>query len=52
MDQIIVEDLQVFAHHGVYQQENEKGQNFYVSLILETDTRAAGMTDDLGATTN
>lgn len=27
-DQIIVEDLQVYAYHGVYQQENEKGQNF------------------------
>ena len=52
MDQIIVEDLQIFAHHGVYQHENEKGQNFYVNLILETDTRAAGMTDDLGLSTN
>lgn len=52
MDQIIIEDLQVYAHHGVYQQETEKGQNFLVSATLETDTRAAGMTDDLGLTTN
>lgn len=52
MDQIIVEDLQVYAYHGVYQQENEKGQNFYVSVILDTDTRAAGMEDDLGLSTN
>ena len=52
MDQIIIEDLQVYAHHGVYQQENEKGQNFYVSVYLETDTRAAGMADDLGLSTN
>lgn len=52
MDQIIIEDLQVYAHHGVYQQENEKGQNFYVSVALETDTRAAGMADDLGLSTN
>lgn len=52
MDQIIVEDLQVYAYHGVYQQENEKGQNFYVSVILDTDTRAAGLADDLGLSTN
>lgn len=52
MDQIIIRDLQVYAHHGVYQQETEKGQNFLVSAMLETDTRAAGMTDDLGLSTN
>lgn len=52
MDQIIVEDLHIYAYHGVYQQENEKGQNFYVSVILDTDTRAAGMADELGLSTN
>lgn len=52
MDQIIIRDLQIYAHHGVYQQETEKGQNFLVSATLETDTRAAGMTDDLGLSTN
>lgn len=51
-DQIIVEDLQIYAHHGVYRQENEKGQNFYISAVLDTDTRAAGMADDLGLSTN
>ena len=50
--QIIVEDLQIYAHHGVYRQENEKGQNFYISAVLDTDTRAAGMADDLGLSTN
>lgn len=52
MDQIIIKDLQVYAHHGVYQQETEKGQNFLVSATLETDTRTAGMTDDLSLSTN
>lgn len=52
MDRIIIEDLQIYAHHGVYQQETEKGQNFLISVTLETDTRAAGMTDDLGLSTN
>jgi dihydroneopterin aldolase/2-amino-4-hydroxy-6-hydroxymethyldihydropteridine diphosphokinase len=47
MDQIIIENLQVFAHHGVYAEENEKGQNFYINAVLETDTRKAGILDDL-----
>ena len=38
MDQIRIDNLQIFAHHGVYQEENEKGQNFYVNAVLETDT--------------
>lgn len=52
MDQIIVEDLQVYAYHGVYPQENEEGQNFYVSVVLDTDTRAAGLSDDLELSTD
>lgn len=52
MDQIIVEDLQVYAYHGVYQKENEEGQDFYVSVTLDTDTRDAGLADDLELSTN
>lgn len=52
MDQIRIENLRIFAHHGVYREENEKGQNFYINAVLETDTVRAGMTDDLGASTN
>ncbi len=52
MDRIIIENLKVFAHHGVYQEENEKGQNFYLSATLETNTRNAGTLDDLDLSTN
>lgn len=52
MDQIIIENLQIYAHHGVYREENEKGQNFYVNAVLETDTGNAGMLDDLSLSTN
>ena len=52
MDQIIIENLMIYAHHGVYQEENEKGQNFYVNAVLETDTRNAGISDDLNLSTN
>ena len=41
MDQIIIEGLRIYAHHGVYREENEKGQNFYLNAVLETDTRTA-----------
>lgn len=52
MDQIIIDNLKIYAHHGVYWEENEKGQNFYVNAVLETDTRMAGITDDLDLSTN
>ena len=52
MDQIIIENLKIFAHHGVYREENEKGQNFYINAVLETDTVRAGTLDELDLTTN
>lgn len=52
MDRIIIEDLQIYAYHGVYLKENETGQNFYISAELETDTRRAGLADDLELSTN
>ena len=52
MDQIIIENLKVFAHHGVYREENERGQNFYINAVLETDTRKAGILDELDLSTN
>lgn len=47
MDRIEIKRLKIFAHHGVYEEEAENGQNFYVSIIMEMDTRGAGKTDDL-----
>ncbi len=52
MDQIIIENLRIYANHGVYREENEKGQNFYINAILETNTRKAGTLDDLDLSTN
>ena len=49
MDQIKIEDLEVFANHGVFPEENVLGQKFLVSIILYTNTRLAGQTDDLTA---
>lgn len=52
MDRIIIENLKIFARHGVYREENEKGQNFYINAVLETNTRNAGTLDDLDLSTN
>ena len=49
MDKIHIQDLEVFANHGVFLEENALGQKFILSAILYTDTRKAGMTDDLSA---
>ena len=49
MDKIRIQDLEVFANHGVFPEENVLGQKFILSADLYTDTRKAGMTDDLTA---
>lgn len=48
-DQIKITDLEVFANHGVFPEENKLGQKFLISAVLHTDTRKAGKTDDLTA---
>ena len=48
-DKIKITDLEVFANHGVFPEENALGQKFLVSATLYTGTRRAGLTDDLSA---
>lgn len=49
MDKIKIENLEIFANHGVFPEENVLGQKFLVSAVLYTDTRKAGKTDELTA---
>lgn len=49
MDKITIQNLEVFARHGVFPEENVLGQKFIVTAVLYTDTRAAGKTDELAA---
>lgn len=46
-DEIHIQDLEVYAHHGVYPEETKLGQRFLVTAILYTRTRRAGMQDNL-----
>ena len=52
MGHIGIRDLEVFAHHGVYPDETENGQMFYVSADLYMDTWDAEHTDDLNTSVN
>lgn len=47
MDQVRIENLEVYAYHGGTRQEKERGQVFLISAILHLDLRLAGMTDQL-----
>lgn len=47
MDKIKIKNLEVFAKHGVFPEENMLGQKFVITAELFTNTRKAGLTDDL-----
>ncbi len=47
MDFILLEGMQFYAYHGVYEEENKLGQRFLVSLKLFCDLKQAGEQDDL-----
>lgn len=46
-DEIRIEGLEVYAYHGVYPEEREKGQRFQVDAVLYGNTRKAGLEDEL-----
>lgn len=46
-DEIRIEQLEVFAHHGVLAEEQEKGQIFQVNAVIYTDIHRAGLEDNL-----
>lgn len=52
MDEIRIEGLKVYAYHGVFPEENENGQHFYLNAVLCMDTRKAGKTDELADSTH
>lgn len=52
MDKITIQNLEIFAKHGVYPEENFLGQKFVFSVVLYTSTRNAGLKDDLELSVN
>ena len=51
-DVIRIEELEVYANHGVFAEETKLGQKFFVNAALYTQTRCAGRADDLALSTN
>jgi len=50
MDTIEIRKLKVYAYHGVYDEEKEQGQFFYISAKMHLDLRASSVSDDLSET--
>lgn len=50
LDEIRIRGLRVFAHHGVFEEENRLGQMFVVNATLYTSTRQGGLADALEQT--
>ena len=52
MDEIRIDNLEIYGGHGVHTDEKRTGQPFFVNAVLYTDTRQAGETDELPHTTH
>lgn len=46
-DKIILKNMKFFGYHGVFPEEQEKGQHFYIDVEMCTDLKKAGATDNL-----
>jgi len=51
-DQIEIKDLLLRTHIGATEQERRDRQDVLINLVLETDTQAAGRSDDINDTIN
>lgn len=50
LDHLVIQGLEIYAHHGVFDFERRDGQIFVIDLDLEIDTRPAAASDDLSDT--
>jgi 7,8-dihydroneopterin aldolase/epimerase/oxygenase len=52
MDKIFLNQMEFYGYHGVFPEETKLGQRFIVDVVLETNLKEAGKTDDLTKTIN
>ncbi len=52
MSTISIEQMEFYAYHGCFKEEQIIGTRFLMDLYLETDTAKAEKTDDLSETVN
>lgn len=46
-DKIILSNLKFYAYHGVFAEEQEKGQNFFIDVEMFFNIKKAGNSDNL-----
>jgi len=49
-DRIVISGIRAYGYHGVFDFENENGQDFIIDLVLELDLSQAGISDELTKT--
>lgn len=52
VDKIYLNRMEFYGYHGVFPEETKLGQRFIVDLIVETDLKKAGITDNLDESIN
>jgi len=52
VDKIFVNKMEFYGYHGVFPEENKLGQRFMVDLVVITDLKPAGESDDLSQSIN
>ena len=52
MDKIILDNMEFYGYHGVFEEENKLGQRYRVCATVYLDLQAAGKTDDLNKSVN
>lgn len=50
MDQIRIDGIEIYAHHGVTHEEQEVGHRYFADVVLELDLSRPCVTDDLADT--
>lgn len=51
-DFIKITNLKIFAHHGVFEEEKQNGQDFYINAKLYLDLKTPGRSDSLEESMN
>lgn len=49
-DRIVIRGIRGTGHHGVFDHEKRRGQEFIVDVVLHVSTREAALADDLALT--
>jgi 7,8-dihydroneopterin aldolase/epimerase/oxygenase len=52
MGKVLVEDLEIFAYHGHFEEEQVIGRMFTINAVIDTNFDLAAQNDDLNKTVN